>query len=160
MPPRRTTAHWPAMLIFAAASFLTAALGGWGTSLGTGPWYDALSKPPWTPPSWVFGPVWTCLYVLLAASPWLAWRRAGWAAGRAYVVHFGQLAVHVAFSWTFFALKSPFLGALSVCVATGLAALTIWQFARFSTPAALLQAPLLAWLLYASTVALGVVGLN
>ena len=57
---------------------LTQAVGWLLTAASVGDWYQTLKKPAWTPPDWVFGPVWTVLFVLMALAAWLVWRRAGW----------------------------------------------------------------------------------
>ncbi len=63
---------------------------------------------PGTPPSWVFGPVWTTLYVLMAISAWLIWRNYGWDGGRsALLLFFGQLALNAAWSGIFFGARLP-----------------------------------------------------
>ena len=56
------------MMLWIALSFLAALIGGIGTAIGLGAWYDGLTKPGWTPPSWLFGPVWTTLYTLMGLS--------------------------------------------------------------------------------------------
>ena len=56
------------ILVWVGVSFGAALIGGVGTAVGLGAWYDGLNKPGWTPPSWVFGPVWTTLYTLMGLS--------------------------------------------------------------------------------------------
>ena len=55
-------------LFWVGVSFLAAIIGGIGTAVGLGPWYQALNKPSWNPPSWIFGPVWSTLYTLMGIS--------------------------------------------------------------------------------------------
>ena len=59
---------------FVVMCFGVSVLGGRATAPALAIWYPALAKPAWTPPSWVFGPVWTLLYPLVAVAGWLAWR--------------------------------------------------------------------------------------
>jgi len=59
-------------------------------------WYDALNKPSWNPPGWIFEPVWSLLYLVMAVAAWLVWRRVGW--GKALMFYFIQLALNAA--WT------------------------------------------------------------
>lgn len=56
------------VLVWVGISFGAALIGGVGTAIGLGAWYDGLNKPGWTPPAWVFGPVWTTLYTLMGVS--------------------------------------------------------------------------------------------
>ena len=67
------------------------AVGGVLTASGVRDWYPTLRKPGWTPPDWVFFPVWTVLYAMIALSGWLVWRRAGWVMP-AHGVYAAQLA--------------------------------------------------------------------
>ncbi|KAB1940400.1 tryptophan-rich sensory protein [Micromonospora sp. ALFpr18c] len=69
---------WWALAGFAAAVFVAAAIGGLGVQ-GTSDEYASLRQPDWAPPSWLFGPVWTLLYALIAVAGWLVWRRVGFA---------------------------------------------------------------------------------
>jgi benzodiazapine receptor len=62
--------------------FAAAGLGGVVTTPNIPTWYADLAKPAWTPPDWVFGPVWTWLYLMMAASAWLVWRQAGFAGAK------------------------------------------------------------------------------
>lgn len=88
--------------------FAVAGLGGYWTSLGLGPWYDGLRKPPWTPPNRVFGPVWTVLYASMAIAAWLVWRQRRTPPVALPLGLFGlQLALNLAWSGLFFALRRP-----------------------------------------------------
>ena len=85
-----------------AASFAA----GWiGSRWMPGEWYAALAKPSWNPPNWIFGPVWTALYVLMAVAAWLVWRQAGFAgAGPALGLFGGQLVLNALWPYLFFGL--------------------------------------------------------
>ena len=60
--------------MFLAASALVAGLGGLATASNVDGWYATADKAPWSPPNWVFGPVWTVLYTAMAVAAWLVWR--------------------------------------------------------------------------------------
>ena len=79
-----------------------------GSRFEPGPWYAGLTKPWWTPPNWLFGPVWTVLYVLMAVAAWLVWGRVGFrGAPLALGLFLAQLALNGAWSWLFFGLQQP-----------------------------------------------------
>ena len=66
--------NWLSLIVFLVVVFAVAAA---GAAFTPGEWYEALSKPPWTPPNWLFAPAWTALYVMIAVSGWLVWQRVG-----------------------------------------------------------------------------------
>ena len=72
-----------ALFLFLLASFAAAGIGGLFTGPGVREWYPTLAKPTWTPPAWLFGPVWTVLYILIAIAGFLAWRKAGFGGAKA-----------------------------------------------------------------------------
>jgi tryptophan-rich sensory protein len=125
-----------------------------GAALTAGPvrdWYPTLHKPAWTPPDWLFGPVWTALYVLMALAAWLVWRRAGWPASRTALGLFAvQLLLNVAWSGLFFALHSPGLAFAEILLLWSAIVATLWAFGRVSAPAAGLLVPYLLWVTYAA----------
>jgi len=146
-PPRDLTALAASL----ALCFAVAGLGGYWTGLGLGPWYDGLRKPSWTPPNWVFGPVWTALYASMAMTAWLVWRRRGTHRVAFPLGLFGlQLALNLAWSGLFFALRrpGPAFGEILLLWAAILA--TLLSFGRVSRWAALLMVPYLAWVSYAA----------
>ena len=99
---------WIALIGFLFVVLATGSLASFLTARGVRDWYPQLRKPPGTPPSWVFGPVWTALYVLMAISAWLIWRNYGWSGGRsALFLFFGQLALNAAWSGIFFGARLP-----------------------------------------------------
>ncbi len=71
-----------------------------GAMFKPGDWYVALAKPSWTPPGWVFGPVWTVLYVMIAVAGWMIWQRAGFTL--VFWVWSAQLIFNMAWSWIMF----------------------------------------------------------
>jgi tryptophan-rich sensory protein len=145
-----------ALLVCLALPFAAAALGGYATSRAVDGWYQTLERPAWTPPGWLFGPVWTVLYTLMGLSAWLSWREV--AAGRAAAAEaeparrwfLGQLALNTAWSFAFFGLRSPLAG-LAVIVPLWLS-IVGWIRAthRVNPTAAWLQLPYLAWVSFAS----------
>jgi benzodiazapine receptor len=131
------------LVCFAVAAF--------GAQFEPGQWYERLVKPAWTPPNWMFPPVWTLLYAAIAVSGWLAWRAAGFRGARAAWLLYGtQLLLNGAWSWLFFGLHLP-APAFAEIVALWVAILgTLVAFARLSAPAAILLIPYLAWVSFAA----------
>jgi tryptophan-rich sensory protein len=121
------------------------------TAQGVGEWYRGLNRPSWNPPDWIFGPVWTTLFVMMAVAGWLVHEARG-KPGRAAVVAlwWWQLAFNIGWSGLFFALKRPDLALIEI-VALWLLILSFTAFAwRVSRTASLLFAPYLAWVGFAA----------
>lgn len=130
---------------FVALCFGVSVLGG----MATGPeWYPALRKPEWTPPGWVFGPVWTLLYPLVAVAGWLAWREGKARFGP--LVFLLQLALNAAWPWLFFAERRPDLALAAIAALVVAILATIAAFWRLSRLAAVLLVPYLAWVAFAA----------
>lgn len=125
-----------------------AALGGVWTASGVDGWYRTLSRPSWTPPDAVFGPVWAALYTAMAVSAWLIWRRAGW--GWSLAAFAAQLVLNVAWSGLFFGAQRIGLALLDIVALWAAILLCIALFRPVSTAASLLLAPYLAWVSYAA----------
>lgn len=154
----RPRAGLGALAAFVAACFAVAALGGWATAGGLEAWYPALAKPSWTPPDWLFGPVWTVLYLSMAVAAWRVWRRVGW--GGALTAFAVQLALNLAWSVGFFGLRSPGLG-VAIIVPLWVAILVaLRRFQRVDPVAGWLMAPYLAWVTFAAALNAAVWWLN
>jgi benzodiazapine receptor len=140
-----------ALVVFLALAFAAAAIGGLSSAGGTGGWYESLRKPSWRPPNWVFGPVWTVLYVTIAVAGWLVWRERGSDdVTAALAVWAVQLALNAAWTGLFFGLHRPGLAFVEILVLVVAVAATIVLFARVSVAAALLIVPYLAWVCFAA----------
>jgi tryptophan-rich sensory protein len=136
------------LLAFVVLCFGAAALGGTMVEPSIPGWYAALRKPRFTPPNWVFGPVWTLLYALMAVAGWGAWRRERSRA--AALLFLLQLALNVAWTWLFFGLRRPDLGLVGITLLWLAIVATMIAFWRVSRKACLLLAPYLAWVSFAS----------
>ncbi len=138
---------------------LVAVLGSLATDIG--PWYRSLVKPSWQPPDWVFGPVWTTIFVLCAVSAALAWRSAADAARPMVVTLFVVNGVlNVLWSVLFFYLKRPFLAGLEIIVLWASIAVLIWYVGQHSRVAAMLLLPYLLWVSFATLLTWTIVHLN
>lgn len=116
-----------------------------------GEWYAVLKKPAWNPPAWLFGPVWTVLYIMMAVAAWLVWRRGGWTAQRGPLrLYLGQLALNAAWSPLFFGLKMPGLAFAEILLLLAAIVVTALAFRRVSPAAAWLFVPYIAWVAFAS----------
>lgn len=157
-----TRTHQALGLVIALALCLgAAALGGLATAPRIDTWYATLAKPPWNPPSWVFGPVWTVLYVLMAIAVWLVWRREGWAgAPRALALFTTQLALNVAWSWVFFGARQPGWAFVELIVLWLAIGATAWAFWPHSRTAACLLLPYWAWVSFAGVLNFAIWRLN
>lgn len=138
-----------------ALSFAASAVGAFA-SANAGAFYAELNRPPWAPPGWLFGPVWSVLFLCMAVAAWMVWRApaasAGAAAGRrlALGLFVLQLAVNALWSWLFFAWHLGAAALADVLLLWLLVAATLAAFRRISRVAALLLAPYLLWVSFAA----------
>jgi tryptophan-rich sensory protein len=138
-------AGWLALCLVAGA------IGGWA-SANANTFYAALTKPMWAPPGWLFGPVWTVLYVSMAIAAWLVWRSRADRKSRSLALWLfvAQLAVNALWSWLFFAWQLGGVAFAEIVLLWLLIACTIGAFWRVSRVASLLLAPYLLWVTFAS----------
>lgn len=148
----------PALLLSVAVCYLAAAIGA-VASVEARSFYAELTRPAWAPPGWVFGPVWSVLYTLMAVSLWRL-LRVGLAARRARVLFGAQLAVNALWSWTFFAWRDGALALGTVVVLLALVAATAWHAGRHDRLAGALLWPYLAWVGFATALTGAVWRLN
>jgi len=137
-----------ALLPVIAASLL----GQWVTYPNLASWYAGLVKPSFNPPNWIFAPVWTTLYVLMAYSVWRILKIDDRPAERriALTLFFLQLTLNALWSWLFFGLNNPLAGLLNILPQFLLILATIERFRRLDLIAALCLMPLAAWVAFAS----------
>jgi tryptophan-rich sensory protein len=130
--------------------FAAAGLGSWLTMQGMPQWYDSLARPAFSPPNWVFGPVWSLLYLMMAIAAWLVWRNPPGQARRTALLLFAlQLALNVAWSGLFFGLRSPGLAFVEIVFLWGAILATLLAFWRINVTAGGLLVPYLAWVTFA-----------
>ena len=123
--------------------------------------YGQLSQPTWAPPAWLFGPVWSVLYICMAVAAWLVWRERGFKGAplalRLFVI---QLVANALWTWLFFVLRLGALSLAEIFVLWLLIAATIFSFWPVHRLAALLLVPYLVWVSFASALTLSLWRLN
>lgn len=146
------TRTWVGVGLIAIAVAAVAAAGGAVTAASLqGDWYATLTKPAWTPPDAVFGPVWTVLYVMMAAAGALVWLARDREDVCCPLAGFAlQLAANLAWSVLFFGLQSPVLAFLDVLVLWVLVGITTLHFFEASRPAGWLMVPYWLWVSFAA----------
>jgi len=140
---------WLVLIVFLAICLGAGGLSSFFTASSVRDWYPQLRKPPGTPPSWVFGPVWTALYVLMAISAWLVWREYHWGAAPAVLIFFAQLALNVAWSGIFFGSRMPGVALAEIVVLWLAIAFNLFAFYVLLPWAAWLLLPYWLWVTYA-----------
>jgi tryptophan-rich sensory protein len=133
---------------FLALAFGVLVLGGLAVGPAIAEWYPALRKPSWTPPGWVFGPVWTLLYPVVAVAGWRVWREGRRRTGM--LLYLVQLALNAAWPWLFFAERRPGLALVDVVALFVAIVATAVAFWRVHRGAALLLLPYLGWVGFAA----------
>ena len=114
-------------------------------------WYASIAKPAWNPPNWIFGPVWTTLYVLIGVSAWRVWRTGAFRRDRAALALFlVQWGFNFAWSGFFFGLRSPGLALVEIACLWLMIAALIVRFWRHDRTAAVLLVPYLLWVSFAT----------
>lgn len=142
-----TQKPWVALVGFVVLCQAAGLMGTVFTASAIPEWYAFLNKPSFAPPNWLFGPVWTSLYAMMAVSAWLVWRRAGASALNVFWV---QLALNALWTPLFFGLHSPLAGLVCIALLWLAIVWTIKSFWLVSRSAALLLLPYLAWVSFAS----------
>lgn len=147
------------VLVWVVVALLAGAVG--GLAAAPGEWYASLNKPAWNPPSWVFGPVWTTLYVLMGIAAATAWEGRRTRSGRLGFGLFGlQLVLNALWSWLFFHWHRPDLALADLVVLWGAILGTIIAFRRIRPPAGWLLVPYLAWVSFAGVLNASIVRRN
>jgi benzodiazapine receptor len=148
-PHRNRSSAFLGLIGWLLLCFAAAALGG---LFPPGEWYAQLAKPAWNPPNWIFGPVWTALYTMMAVAAWLVWRQQGF---RAQIRPLGlfllQLALNAAWSPIFFGLKSPALAFVVIVLLWLTILATTYAFWCAHRVSGALMLPYLAWVTFAAT---------
>lgn len=142
------------------ASFITGAAGA-VASVRAASFYGQLAQPAWSPPAWLFGPVWSVLYVLMGIAAWLVWRQHGWrGASSALSLFVLQLCANALWTWLFFVWHQGALAFAEIVLLWLLIAATLLAFWRLHRLAALLLLPYLAWVSFAAALNLSLWRLN
>jgi tryptophan-rich sensory protein len=139
------------LVVIVVVCFAFAAIGSTATASNINEWYTQVKKPDWNPPNWIFGPVWSLLYLMMAVSAWLVWKdnlvsRCKLALGLFAV----QLILNSLWSVLFFGMKNIGGAAIEIVALWIAILLTMIAFSRFSKLAAALLVPYLLWVSFAS----------
>ncbi len=156
---QRKSHSWMMLGLLLAGSFLAAGVGTWGNFPNVREWYPTLNKPSWTPPSGLFAPVWSTLYVMMAVAVWRAWRTAR-AAGSLLRGYGVQLVLNALWSVLFFKFKQPVWGLVDIVV---LLAVLLWMqraLWRADRLAGLFWLPYVLWVAFATALNAAIVAMN
>jgi len=166
MTQASTTSSWSRDVGFGILAIITVSatsvVGQLATYANLAPWYAGLVKPSFNPPNWIFGPVWTTLYLLMAFAVWRILRLPEASAERrwALILFFIQLALNAAWSWMFFAAHNPLLGLINIVPQILIILATIVAFYRVDKLAAWCIMPLAAWVCFATVLNIAIWKLN
>lgn len=143
------TYTWLGLAGWLLASFAAGGIGALATRRARA-FYADIVKPRWAPPGWLFGPVWTALYIMMGVAAWLAWRDAGWrGATVALTLFVVQLVCNALWSWIFFAWRRAGVAFAEIVVLFALVLATHLAFSHVNGTAALLLVPYLVWVAFA-----------
>lgn len=125
-------------------------------------WYSTLNKPSFSPPNWVFGPVWTILYFMMGVAAYIIWSKGLASKKIRYALSFFLIQLFFNFLWSiiFFGLRSPVLAFINILLLWIFIFLTILKFHKISKSAAYLLIPYLIWVSFASILNFSIIILN
>lgn len=157
--------HWRSLLAFLSVIWTIQFISSFITLPAVSGWYKSIEKAPWNPPDWVFGPVWTILYIMIALSGWVAWRKLS-GTTREKLSHTGfvfyalQLLFNFAWSIIFFGLKMPALALVDIVLLLASITLTMYHFKKIDRTSGVLLVPYFLWVAYATTLNAAIAYLN
>jgi tryptophan-rich sensory protein len=152
---------WRSLIFFLLVCLGAGYLGSLMTDLSVRDWYLTLRKPAWTPPGWVFGPVWTMLYIMMAIAGWLVWRlRIKRDIRQALIFFFVQLLLNVGWSGLFFGLQNPGAAFREIIVLWMAILATLVFFWRVRPLAGMLLVPYQLWVTFAAILNLAIWQMN
>ncbi|RXK83668.1 TspO/MBR family protein [Filimonas effusa] len=152
---------WTKFIISLAIPLAAGAIAGTVTANNVNTWYPQLNKPSFNPPNWLFGPVWTILYIMMGIALYLVWTKpASHIKSRAMALFFVQLALN--FIWSFLFFQWHLIGMALVDISILWIAIIscLLVFSRISKPAAWLFVPYLLWVSFAASLNAAIYMLN
>ena len=155
---RSTLSRILALVIVLGVTLGISVLGARTTALSVTGWYQTLIKPPLNPPDWVFAPVWTTLYILMAIAAWRVWLRN--APRRALVLYAVQLLLNLGWSVLFFGMQRPLWALVEIVLLLAAILATLAAFRTADRWAGRLLVPYAAWVAFATYLNAGIVVLN
>lgn len=140
------------LIIAVTVPVAVGAASGFFTVTGADSWYKTIQKPSWNPPNWIFGPVWTTLYVMMGIGLFLVWKTdTGRKLKRAAVLLFSvQLVLNFFWSFIFFNQQQIGWALVEIILLWVFILLTIFSFSKVSRPAAWLMVPYISWVSFAT----------
>jgi len=149
-----------ALGVFVVACYAAAGIGGYATAGSVSGWYQTIKRPSFQPPDWLFGPVWTVLYGLMAVAAWLVYVKTARVMSVPMMLFATQLVLNVAWSIIFFGLHRPGLAVIDIALLLAAIIATTIAFWRVSRPAGALMLPYLGWVIFASILNVSIWRLN
>lgn len=137
-------------------------IGSYSTTGAIDGWYDTLEKPSYTPPSWVFAPVWTLLYILMGVSLFLVWDKGieNPRIRNAMLLFGAQLILNLSWSLVFFGMQNPLYGLVNIIILWAAIVFVIIDFYHIEKKAAYLLIPYILWVTFAAFLNYGIYALN
>lgn len=151
-----------ALALCVAIPMAMGVIGSFFVESSVGDWYAALTKPAFTPPNWLFAPVWTTLYVLMGVASYLVMKSTAYRQRKEIpaLVYGVQLLLNVAWPILFFGLQAPRIALVNIIILLGAIIATAVIFWRYSKPATALLAPYIAWVSFALVLNIAIIILN
>ena len=140
------------LVFFIAICFFVAWTGAQvSPGIASSEWYEQLNKPDWNPPGWLFGPVWTALYTMMAFAAWRIWRLSGFSGSKTELSFFGaQLFLNGLWSQLFFNAQNPGLAFIEIMILLAAIIATTWLFYQKDRIAGWLMIPYIFWVAFAT----------
>jgi tryptophan-rich sensory protein len=151
------------LLVSVLVCQLAGVIGSIFTASSVKTWYAAINKPSFTPPNWLFGPVWIFLFLLMGISLFLVWSHPFTAPKdrkRALIIFGAQLALNAFWSYAFFGSKSPLFGFIVIVILWITILMTSIRFLKISELAGWLLIPYILWISFASVLNFAILLLN
>jgi translocator protein len=156
-----TARHAVGLAVSLGICFGAAGLGSLFTTPSIGGWYVTLHKPWWIPPNWLFGPVWSVLYLSMAIAAWLVWRKGGVSGAKLALTLFAlQLVLNVCWSAVFFSAHMPGVAFAEIVLLWLFILATVVSFWPISRVAGWLIVPYLLWVAFAAALNYAIWRLN